>query len=134
MLRACILEFWGAWDEHIALMEFAYNNQYHRRIGMAPYKALYGRKCRCLVYWDEERVLEGLELIQELMNQVQVVRRNLKAAQDRQKSYADLHRKEIHHKVGDKVFLNVSPWKGVARFGKKGKLSPRYVGPYEILE
>ena len=136
MLRACMMEFKGSWDDYVALIEFAYNNQYQSSIGMAPYEALYGRKCRSPVYWDEEgeRVLEGPELIQELVDKIKVVRRNLKAAQDRQKSYADLHRREINFEVGDKVFLKVSPWKGVARFGKKGKLSPRYIGPYEILE
>ena len=111
MLRACILEFRGSWDEHVALMEFAYNNQYHSSIDMAPYEALYGRKCRCPVYWDEEgeRVLEGPKLIEELMEKIQIVKRNLKAAQDRQKSYADLRRREISYDVGDKVFLKVSP-------------------------
>ena len=130
------MEFRGSWDEHVALMEFAYNNQYHSSIGMAPYEALYGRACRCPVYWDEEgiRVLEGPELIEELMDKIQIVKKNLKAAQDRQKSYADLRRREISYDVGDKVFLKVSPWKGVARFGKKGKLSPRYIGPYEVVE
>ena len=85
MLGACVIEFWGSWDEHVALMEFAYNNQYHSSIDMAPYEALYRRKCRCLVYWDEEgeRVLEGPELIQELMDKVYMMRKNLKASQDR---------------------------------------------------
>ena len=117
-------------------MEFAYNNQYHSSIGMAPYEALYGQKCRCPVYWDEEgeRILEGPELVQEMMDKIQVVRKNIKAAQDRQKSYADPHRREISYEVGQRVFLKVSPWKGVARFGKRGKLSVRYIGPYEILE
>ena len=124
MLRACVIEFQGSWDEHVALKEFAYNNQYHSSISMVPYEALYGRKCRCPVYWDEEgeRVLEGPELIQELMDKVRTVRRNLKAAQDLQKSYADPRRKEISYNVGDKVFLKVSPWEGVARFGKKEKI------------
>ena len=63
-----------------------------------------------------------------------MVKENLRVAQDRQRSYADLHRREISYEVGDKVFLKVSPWKGVARFGKRGKLSPRFIGPYEVLE
>ena len=130
------MEFKGSWDEHVALIEFAYNNQYHSNIGMAPYEALYGRKCRSPIYWDEEgeRILEGPELVQELVDKIKIVKQNLKAAPDRQRSYADLHRREISYEVGDKVFLKVSPWKGVARFGKKGKLSPRYIGPYEVLE
>ena len=58
----------------------------------------------------------------------------MKAAQDRQKSYADLHRRDIEYAVGDKVFLKVSPWKDILRFGRHGKLSPRYIGPYEVIE
>ena len=135
MLRACVLEFQGSWDDYVTLIEFAYNNHYHSSIGMAPYKALYGRKCRCPMYWDEEgtRILEGPELIQKTGDKVKVIRSKLKAAQDRQKSYVDQHRWEMEYNVGDKVFLQVSPWKGVLRFGKKGKLSPRYIGPYEIV-
>ena len=78
--------------------------------------------------------MEGPELVQELKEKIQVVKKNLKAAQDRQRSYADPRRREVEYNVGDKVFLKVSPWKGVVRFGKRGKLSPRYIGPYEILE
>ena len=117
-------------------MEFAYNNQYHTSIGMAPYEALYVRRCRCPVYWDEEgeRILTGPDLVQEMMDKVRVIKDRLKAAQDRQKSYADLHRRDIDYEVGDKVFLKVSPWKGTIRFGKKGKLSPRFIGPYEVIE
>ena len=136
MLRACVLEFQGSWDRYIPLMEFAYNNQYHSSIGMAPYKALYGRKCRSPIYWDKEgaEILEGPELVQETIQKVEIIRNKLKATQDRQKSYYDQHRKEMEYQVGEKVFLKVSPWKGVMRFGTKGKLSPRYVGPYEITE
>ena len=76
---------------------------------------------------------EGPELIQKTGDKVKVIRSKLKAAQDRQKSYVDQHRREMEYNVGDKVFLRVSPWKGVLRFGKKGKLSPRYIGPYEIV-
>ena len=103
---------------------------------MAPYEALYGRKCRSPVYWDEEgmRTLEGPELVQDTVDKVKIVKSKLKASQDRQKSYADQHRRDMEYEVGDKVFLQVSPWKGIIRFGKKGKLSPRYIGPYEILE
>lgn len=136
MLRACVFNFKGSWDEYVALMEFAYNNQYHSSIGMAPYEALYGRKCRNPVCWDEEgmRLLEGPDLIQDTIEKIRIAKAHLKAAQDRQKSYIDRHRREMEYKVGEKVFLRVSPWKGILRFGKQGKLSPRYIGPYEILE
>ena len=136
MLRACVIEFQGTWDKYIALMEFAYNNQYHSSIEMAPYEALYGRKCRSPLYWDKEgiEILEGPEIVQMTAEKINVIKSKLKVAQDRQKSYADQHRREMEFNVGEKVFLRVSPWKGIMRFGNKGKLSPRYIGPYEITE
>ena len=136
MLRACVMEFKGSWDQHLSLMEFAYNNSYHASLGMAPYEALYGRKCRTPICWDEagERKLLGPEIVQITVDKIEVIRSRLKTAQDRQKSYADLKRKDIEYQVGDKVFLKVSPWKSVMRFGKKGKLSPLFIGPYEIVE
>ena len=135
MLRACVMEFKGSWDTHLALMEFAYNNNYQASIEMAPFEALYGRKCRTPVCWDEvgERRLVGPELVQITSEKVKVVRDNLKIARDRQKSYADNRRRDLQFEIGDQVFLKISPWKGVLRFGKRGKLSPRYIGPYEIL-
>ena len=80
------------------------------------------------------RQIEGPDLIQETVKKVQVVKKYLKAAQDRQKSYADRHCQEMQYNIGEKVFLKVSPWKEILLFGKYEKLSPRYVGPYEILE
>ncbi|KAL0298737.1 UNVERIFIED_CONTAM: Retrovirus-related Pol polyprotein from transposon [Sesamum radiatum] len=136
MMRVCIMEFKSNWDDHLPLMEFAYNNSFHSSIGMAPYVALYGRKCRSPVCWDNEglRLLEGPKLVQETMEKIQIVKKCLKAAQDRQKSYVDKNRRETEYGVGDKVFLKVSPCKGILRFGKQGKLSPRYIGLYEIIE
>ncbi|KAL0340317.1 UNVERIFIED_CONTAM: Transposon Tf2-11 polyprotein [Sesamum radiatum] len=136
MMRACIMEFKGNWDDHVPLMEFAYNNSFHSSIGMALYEALYGRRCRSPVCWDIGglRQLEGPELVQETMKKIQIVKKCLKAAQDRQKSYVDKHHREMEYEIGDKVFLKVSPWKGILRFGKQGNLSPRYIGPYEIIE
>ena len=102
---------------------------------MAPFEALYGRKCHTLVCWDEvgERRLIGPELVQITLDKIQIVRDRLKIARDRQKSYADKRRRDLKFKVGDRVFLKVSPWKGVLRFGRRGKLRPRYIGPYEII-
>ena len=136
MLRACVLEFRGSWDTHLPLMEFAYNNNYHASIRMAPYEALYGRKFRTPVCWDEvsERKLVGPEIVQMTYDKVKVIRERLKIAQDRQKSYADNRRKDLEFEVEDMVFLRISPWKGVLRFGKRGKLSPWYIGPYRIVE
>ena len=135
MLRACVMEFKGSWDTHLALMEFAYNNSYEASIEMASFEALYGRKCRTPVCWDEvgEISLVGPELVQITSEKVKVVRDNLKIARDRQKSYADNSRKDLQFEIGDRVFLKISPWKGVLRFGKRGKLSPRFIGPYEIV-
>ena len=135
MLRVCVMEFKGSWDTHLALMEFAYNNSYQASIEMAPFEALYGRKCRTLVCWDEigERRLVGLELVQITSEKVKVVRDNLNIARDRQKSYADNRRRDLQFEIGDRVFLKISPWKGVLRFGKRDKLSLRYIGPYEII-
>ncbi|GJY97127.1 putative reverse transcriptase domain-containing protein [Tanacetum coccineum] len=78
--------------------------------------------------------LTGPELVLEMTDKVVLIKEKLKAARDRQKSYADKRRKPLEFEVGDRVLLRVSPWKGVVRFGKKGKLAPRYVGPFEILE
>ncbi|KAK1427869.1 hypothetical protein QVD17_16567 [Tagetes erecta] len=135
MLRACVIDFGGSWDVHLPLAEFSYNNSYHTSIKAAPFEALYGRKCRSPLCWAEvgDRQLIGPELIQETTDKVFKIQERLKIARDRQKSYADLKRKPIAFQVGDRVLLKVAPWKGVARFGKRGKLNPRYVGPFEIL-
>ena len=81
-----------------------------------------------------EHKLIGPDIVRDTKAKVQVIRQRLKAASDQQKSYADLKRKDIEYEVGDKVFLKVSPWRMVLRFGKKGKLSPRLIGQYEVLE
>ncbi|GJW09381.1 putative reverse transcriptase domain-containing protein, partial [Tanacetum coccineum] len=132
----CVIDFGGNWDVHLPLVEFSYNNSYHSSIRCAPFEALYGRKCRSSVLWAEigESSLIGPELVQETTDKVVLIKEKLKAAKDRQKSYADNRRKPLEFEVGDRVLLKVSPWKGVVHFGKKGKLAPRYVGPFEILE
>ncbi|KAL0544358.1 hypothetical protein IC582_019472 [Cucumis melo] len=136
MLRACVLQLKGSWDTHLPLMEFAYNNNYQSSIGMAPYEALYGRPCKTPVCWNEvgERKLVGPELVQITTNNIKLIRENLRKTQDRQKSYADKRRRNLEFQVGDQVFLKLSPWRGVIRFGIKCKLSPRYIGPYQITE
>ena len=120
------MEFKGSWDTHLPLREFAYYNSNQASIGLAPYEALYGRKCRTPVCWDEvgERKLVGPEIVQVTCDKIKVIRDRLKIAQDRQKSYADNRRRDLEFEVGDMVFLRISPWKGVLRFGKRGKLSP----------
>ena len=135
MLRACVIEFKRSWDTHLSLMEFAYNNSYQSSIGMAPFEALYGRKCRTPVCWDEvgKRRLIGPELVQITLDKIQIVQDRLKIVRDRQKSYEDKRRRDLQFKVNDRVFLKVSPWKGVLIFGRREKLKPKYIGPYEII-
>ncbi|GJW44873.1 hypothetical protein Tco_0073672 [Tanacetum coccineum] len=109
---------------------------YHTSIKCAPFEALYGQKCRSPVIWTEvgEIQLIGPEIVQETTEKIIKIKERLKTARSRQKSYADKRRKPVEFKVGDRVLLKVSPWKGVVRFGKKGKLAPRYVGPFEIVK
>ena len=145
MLRACVIDFGKAWDTHLPLVEFSYNNSYHTSIKAAPFEALYGRKCRSPLCWAEvgdtqlakgqatDNTLTGPEIIRETTEKIVQIRERLKASRDRQKSYADKRRKPLEFQVGDHVLLKVSPWKGLIRFGKRGKLNPRYIGPFEIL-
>ncbi|GKE15212.1 putative reverse transcriptase domain-containing protein [Tanacetum coccineum] len=107
MLRACVIDFVKGWEKHLPLVEFSYNNSYHASIKATPFEALYGRKCRSPVCWAEV---------------------------GDQKSYANVRRKPLEFQVGDRFMLKVSPHKGVIRFGKRGKLNPRYIGPFKILK
>nr|GEZ47922.1 hypothetical protein [Tanacetum cinerariifolium] len=136
MLRYCAFEWTGNWDEYLCLVEFAYNNSWHASIKAAPYELLYGRKCRAPICWNEvgECVIEGPELIEVTNEKVAVAKEKLKEARSRQKSYADRHRRSLEFSPGDHVFLKVSPCRGVRRFRIKGKLSPRFIGPFEILD
>ncbi|GKC88704.1 putative reverse transcriptase domain-containing protein, partial [Tanacetum coccineum] len=121
---------------HLPLAKFSYNNSYHSSIRCAPYEALYGRKCRSPVLWAEvrENRLISPEMVQETTDKVVIIKERLKVAKDRQKSYADNRRKPLEIEEGDRVLLKVSPWNGAVRFGKKGKLARRYVGPFEVLK
>jgi hypothetical protein len=136
MLRASILHFDKSWDRCLSLAEFSYNNSYQASLKMAPFDALYGRRCRTPLNWSEagERTLFGPDIVKDAEEKVQVIRENLKMAQMRQKSYHDKGTAPRHFEVGDYVYLKVSPTKGVQRFGVKGKLAPRYIGPYEVIE
>ncbi|GJQ90200.1 putative reverse transcriptase domain-containing protein [Tanacetum coccineum] len=135
MLLACVIDFGKSWDRHLPLVEFSYNNSYHTSIKAAPFEALYGRKCRSPVCWAEvgDAQLTGPEIIHETTEKIVQIKSRIQAARDRQKSYADLKRKPMDFQVGDRVMLKVSPWKGVVRFGKRGKLNPRYIGPFKVL-
>jgi hypothetical protein len=111
MLRACALKHVGSWDKSLSYAEFSYNNSYHASLKMSPFQALYGRKCRTPLYWDQtgERQFFGHEIIQEAEEQVRQIRENLGTAQSRQKSYVDTRRRLLEFKVGDHVYLKVSP-------------------------
>ncbi|GJZ49829.1 putative reverse transcriptase domain-containing protein [Tanacetum coccineum] len=121
IMRACVIDFGGS---------------YQLSLRCAPFEALYGRKCRSPVLWAEigGSSLIGLELVQETTDKVVVVKEKPKATRERQKSYVDYRRKPLEFEVGDRVLLKVTPWKGILHFREKGKLAPRYVGPFEILE
>ncbi|GJS41059.1 putative reverse transcriptase domain-containing protein [Tanacetum coccineum] len=136
MLRACVIDFGKGWGKHLPLVEFSYNNSYHASIKAAPFEALYGRKCRSPVCWAEvgDVQLTGPEIIHETTEKIVQIRQRLQAARDRQRSYANVRRKPLEFQVGDRVMLKVSPRKGIIRFGKRGKLNPRYIGPFKILE
>ena len=136
MLRACVLDHKGSWEEHLPLVEFAYNNSYQASIQMTPYEALYGRPCRSPICWTEvgESSITGPDLIRDTSEKVSLIRQRLITAQIQQKSYADMLRRPLEFEVRDHVFLKVIPKRGVVRFGKREKLSPRFIGPFEILK
>ncbi|WVZ58619.1 hypothetical protein U9M48_008871 [Paspalum notatum var. saurae] len=107
MLRSCVLTYGKDWESSLPYAEFSYNNGYQASLGMAPFEALYGRKCRTSLIWAEDK---------------------------EQKSYADRRRRELSFEEGDLVYLKVSPIRGTRRFQVKGKLAPHYIGPYKIEE
>jgi hypothetical protein len=135
MLRACVILSKGSWEKWLPLAEFLYNNSYQESIKMAPFEALYGRKCRTPLNWVEagERRYYGIDFVEQTKEQVHTIKIHMAATQSRQKSYADRRRKSIEFEVGDFVYLKVSPMKSVKRFGVKQKLAPRYVGPFQII-
>jgi hypothetical protein len=136
ILRACALKHGRSWDKSLPYVEFSYNNSYQASLKMAPFEALYERKCRTPLYWNQtgESQVFGPEILQEAEKQVKIIRENLKTAQSRQKSYAGNRRRELMFEVGDFVYLKVSPMRGMKIFKVKGKLSPRYISPFKILE
>jgi len=134
LLRTCVLDHLGTWSDMLPLVEFTYNNSYHSSIGMAPYEALYGRRCRTSLCWqqDGEFVVLGPEFLQQTIERVRVIQDLVGATQSRQKSYADKRRRPLEFDVGDHVFLRVTPTAGIGRALKSRKLTPRFIGPYQI--
>jgi hypothetical protein len=136
MLRACVLTYGKDWEDSLPYAEFSYNNSYQTSLKMSPFEALYGRKCRTPLMWSEvgDRIVERPDFIEAAEDKVAEIRANLKAAQSRQKSYADKRRRELSFEVGDHVYLKVSPIRGTRRFQVRGKLAPRFIGPFPILK
>ncbi|GJT17700.1 putative reverse transcriptase domain-containing protein [Tanacetum coccineum] len=129
--------FWQRLVKHLPLAKFSYNNIYHASIKAVPYEALYGRKCRSPVCWAEvgEAQLTGPKMIQETTKKIVLIKQRIQAAQNRQKSYANLKRKPMEFEVGDRVMLKVSPWKGVVDFGIHVDDRLQFVEePVEIME
>ncbi|WVZ51477.1 hypothetical protein U9M48_002622 [Paspalum notatum var. saurae] len=134
LLRACVLTYGSNWENSLPFAEFSYNNSYQASIKMSPFQALYGRQCRTPLMWEEagERQFFGPAMFVEAAENVAKVRDSLRIAQSRQKSYADKRRRELTFEAGEFVYLKVSPLRGIKRFHTRGKLEPRYVGPYMI--
>nr|GFB56563.1 putative reverse transcriptase domain-containing protein [Tanacetum cinerariifolium] len=134
-IACCVIDFKSSWDRHLPLVEFSYNNSYHASVKVAPYEALYGRKYKSPVCWSEvgDSQLTGPELVRDTTEKIVQIKKRLLTAHSCQKSYADRRTKPLEFEVGDMVLLKVSPWKGVVRFGKREKLSPRYIGSFKIL-
>lgn len=133
MLGAYVIDFQGIWDKHLALVEFSYNNSFQGSISMVPYEVLYGQKCQTPFCWNEvgESKLQNVEMIEVTSEKMRLIQDKLKTDQ---KSYAGIRRSDLEFTVGDKVFLKISPWKGVVHFCERWKLDLRFFGPFIVLE
>jgi hypothetical protein len=136
MLRACVMEHQGSWDKNLPWVKFSYNNSYQESLKMAPFKALYRRRCRTPLNWIEagERAIFGPDLIDEAKATVHHIQDNLKAAKSRQESYANKRCRPLEFEIRDHVYLWVSPMMGVKRFRMRGKLAPCYIEHFPILK
>jgi hypothetical protein len=135
MLHACVLMDGPKWDKHLPPAEFSYNNSYQESIKMSPFEALYGQPCHAPLSWSEssERVIFGPDIMTDVEEKVKQMRANILAAPSRQKSYTDMRRNPLEFEVCDHIYLQVSAMKGVCHFGIKGKLAPRYISSYPII-
>jgi hypothetical protein len=136
MLYACVRTDGPKWDKHLPLAEFSYNNIYQESIKMSPFETLYGWPCRTPLSWSEsgERIIFGPDIVTKAEEKVKQIQVNILAAQSCQKSYADNRCSPMEFEVGDRIYLRVSPMKGVRRFDIKEKLAPRYIGLYSIID
>jgi hypothetical protein len=136
MLRVCVLEHQGSWDQNLPWAEFSYNNSYQESLKMAPFEVFYECRCRTPLNWIElgEKIIFGLDLVEEAEATAHRIQDNLKATKSRQETYANKRRRPLEFKVGDLVYLRVSPTKGMKRFGVNGKLAPRYIEPFPIIK
>jgi hypothetical protein len=136
MIRACVIEYPSSWNKNLLWAKFSYNNNYQESLKMEPFEILYGRRCRTPLNWIElgEKVIFGHDIINKVEATICHIQDNVKAAKSYQESYANKRRRLLEFKVGDHMYLKVSPMKGVKRFGVKGKLAPRYIRPFPILE
>jgi hypothetical protein len=135
MLRACVLNYHDKWDKCLSLAKFSYNNNYQESLRMAPFEALYGRRCRTPLNWimSGKRTIFHPNLITEAKEIVHRIQSNLKAAKAQQESYANKRCRPVEFKARNHVYLRVSPTQGVKRFVIKGKLAPCYIGPFPDL-
>jgi hypothetical protein len=136
MLRSCVLEHQGSWDQNLPWAKFSYNNSYQESLKMTPLEVLYRHRWRNPLNWIEpgEKVIFGPDLVEEGESIVHRIQENLKAVKSRQETYANKRHRPLEFEVGNHVYLRVLPMKGVKRFEVKGKLAPRYIGPFPILD
>jgi hypothetical protein len=134
MLSACALQYGMSWDKSLSYVEFSYNISYQDSLKMAPFEMLYGHRCRTPLFLSEtgERKVFRPDILQEVERQVHMVRENLRVVQSMQKSYAGHRRRELSFEVRDFMYLKVSPMRGLRHFKVRGKLAPRFIGPFKI--
>jgi hypothetical protein len=130
------MEYPGSLDKNLSWAEFSYNNSYQEILKIAPFEVLYGCLCHTPLNWIEprEKMIFGPDLVEEVETAVSRIQDNLRVVKSCQESYANKRRRPLEFTVGDHVYLKISPRKGMERFGMKGKLAPRYIGPFSTLE
>jgi hypothetical protein len=136
MLRACALQYRRSWDKSLPYAKFSYNNSSQESLKMVLFEMLYGHRCRTPLFWNEtgERKVFRPDILQEEEKQDHMVRENLWIVQSRQKIYANHRRRELSFEVGDFMYLKVSPMSGLCHFKVRGKLAPRFIGPFKIIK